>query len=179
MNKMVVKVIAKNEQFELILNQNEDGTWSNTMPSVAFGEYYVDIYAWDKAGNLGFKSKALFIVDTSGIHIELFIKGYCCFIKKGDVLMKCLNKIKFDLGEVRTIELEVRSCKEEEFVIRSANIEILRFDDVVMSITPAIDEHEIKFTLDTSSLEKALYKIKCTYVVGDDTLIKIYNLEVV
>ena len=43
---MVNRVIAKNPQFEVILELDEnDGLWKGSMPSVAIGEYYVDIYA--------------------------------------------------------------------------------------------------------------------------------------
>lgn len=79
---MVNRVIAKNPQFEVILELDEnDGLWKGSMPSVAIGEYYVDIYAWDLAGNQAYMSKALFVVDTSGIHMMPLVSNFYCRIK--------------------------------------------------------------------------------------------------
>lgn len=79
---MVNRVIAKNPQFEVILELDQtDGLWKGSMPSIAMGEYYVDIYAWDLAGNQAYMSKALFVVDTNGIHIMHLISNFYCRIK--------------------------------------------------------------------------------------------------
>lgn len=79
---MIGKVVAKNPEFELILEFDEtDGQWKCSIPSSAIGEYYVDIYAWDFAGNLAYMSKALFVVDTSGIHMMPLVSNFYCRIK--------------------------------------------------------------------------------------------------
>lgn len=61
--KMVEKVIGKSNELELIFEKCEDGSWKIAVPRNVFGQYYLDIYAIDQAGNQTFVAKALFEVD--------------------------------------------------------------------------------------------------------------------
>ena len=62
---MVEKVIGKNPNFEIIFYFIEGQRWEAELPPNLSGEYYIDLYAYDKAGNVGYMSKALFEVDTA------------------------------------------------------------------------------------------------------------------
>ena len=65
------------------MNVREDGKWRTAIPSNLDGEYYVELYAEDEAGNVGFLCKSLFIVFGHTLSIKILDNGY-----KGD-LMDC------------------------------------------------------------------------------------------
>ena len=93
--------------------------------------------------------------------------------------MQCsVDKLKFYKGEIRKVTLEVKSCLDEEFSILKANVEIKQYSTVALEITPTISEHDIIFTIDTTKLEKAKYKVYCEYMIADETLIDVLDLEV-
>lgn len=93
---MVDRVLAKNPNFEIIFEQITDEEWRGDIPSNLLGEYYIDLYAYDKAGNMAFMSKALFTVDVNNICIHLlkndfdvsisFADDYECDVKE---VLKC------------------------------------------------------------------------------------------
>lgn len=68
---MVERVIGRNPNFEIIFEKQENESWVATVPSNLLGEYYIDLYAYDMAGNVAYMSKALFTVDVNSIHIHL------------------------------------------------------------------------------------------------------------
>lgn len=93
--------------------------------------------------------------------------------------MQCeFDKIKLHRGEIRKLTLEVKSCKDEAFSILKAEINIKQYQEVLLEITPTVEEHDIFFTLDTSNLEPGKYDIECQYVIADEVLIDIFELEV-
>lgn len=96
---MVEKVIGKNPNFEIIFYCIEGQRWEAELPPNLSGEYYIDLYAYDKAGNVGYMSKALFEVDTTNLcwHIKIidydvtvrFKNDYKCMIRE---VMPCAVK---------------------------------------------------------------------------------------
>lgn len=60
---MVDKVIGKSSDLELVFEKCEDDKWKIVVPRNVFGQYYLDVYAIDQAGNQTFIAKALFEVD--------------------------------------------------------------------------------------------------------------------
>lgn len=74
---MIDRVIGKNDHFEVIFTHNQEkDNWEATLPPNILGEYYIDLYAFDKAGNVGYMAKALFTVDTSNLCVHLLETKY-------------------------------------------------------------------------------------------------------
>lgn len=73
---MIERVIGKNEKFEIIFELKENDRWEAVLPPDLSGEYYIDLYAYDKAGNVGYMSKALFTVDINNLCIHLLKTDY-------------------------------------------------------------------------------------------------------
>lgn len=82
---MVKRVYGKANNFDVTFERQEDGKWRTAIPSNLDGEYYVELYAEDEAGNVGFLCKSLFIVFGHTLSIKILDNGY-----KGD-LMDCTD----------------------------------------------------------------------------------------
>ena len=72
----VERVIGKTDSFEVIFDRLNDNSWTVNVPSNIIGEYVMDLYAYDEAGNLGFLATAMFTVDTSNLCFHLSIIKY-------------------------------------------------------------------------------------------------------
>lgn len=88
----VDRVIGKTDSFEIIFDKIDNDKWTVDVPSYVVGEYIMDLYAYDDAGNLGFMATAMFTVDTTNLcfHIEIlnytadicFANEYFCSVKE-------------------------------------------------------------------------------------------------
>ena len=67
----VERLIGKTDSFEVIFDRLKDNSWTVNVPSNIIGEYVMDLYAYDEAGNLGFFSNC----DVYGL-----IHQICAFI---------------------------------------------------------------------------------------------------
>lgn len=81
---MIDRVLAKNPKFEIIFDFIGEDKWKGDIPSNLLGEYYIDLYAYDKAGNVAYMSKALFTVDVNNICIHLIKNDYDVSISFAD-----------------------------------------------------------------------------------------------
>lgn len=88
----VARVIGKTDSFEVIFSKTDNDKWTVDVPSNIIGEYIMDLYAYDDAGNLGYMATAMFTVDTTNLcfHIEIFsynadicfASDYLCSVKE-------------------------------------------------------------------------------------------------
>ncbi len=95
----VERVIGKTDSFEVIFDRLNDNNWTVNVPSNIIGEYVMDLYAYDEAGNLGFLATAMFTVDTSNLcfHLSIikyrseiyFESDYICTVKE---VLPCVMK---------------------------------------------------------------------------------------
>lgn len=69
-------VIGKTDSFEIIFDKIDNDKWTVNVPSNVVGEYIMDLYAYDDAGNLGFMATAMFTVDTTNLCFHLAILKY-------------------------------------------------------------------------------------------------------
>lgn len=70
----VARVIGKTDTFEVIFDKIDNDNWTVDVPSNIIGEYIMDLYAYDEAGNIGFMATAMFTVDTTNLcfHVKIF-----------------------------------------------------------------------------------------------------------
>lgn len=59
---MVDRVIGRANDFDLIFKEVEDGCWQAATPPNVYGEYPVELWAWDTAGNMSYMATMLYIV---------------------------------------------------------------------------------------------------------------------
>ena len=95
----VERLIGKTDSFEVIFDRLNDNSWTVNVPSNIIGEYVMDLYAYDEAGNLGFLATAMFTVDTSNLCLHLsiikyrseicFESDYICTVKE---VLPCVMK---------------------------------------------------------------------------------------
>lgn len=73
---MVVKVIGKTDTFTVIFDRIDEKRWNALVPANVAGEYIMDLFAYDDAGNVGYMATAMFTVDTSNLCFHLEIINY-------------------------------------------------------------------------------------------------------
>ena len=64
---MVVRVYGSANGVDITFTPIGDDHWECTVPKVPSGEYVVDLYAEDEAGNIGYAATMLFIVNAKHI----------------------------------------------------------------------------------------------------------------
>lgn len=69
---MVVRVYGSSNGVSIVFTPLGDDRWNCAVPSAPGGEYVIDLYAEDEAGNIGYTATILFIVDAK--HLTFKIK---------------------------------------------------------------------------------------------------------
>lgn len=118
---MVKRVYGKCDSKDIIFFFNsESGLWETTIPRDADGEYIVEIYAEDEAGNTSFFAKMLFTVSIKGLCLSARIVEIGADYSISDVealfnLPKYRTSIReyhFDMiTKMRTYNAEVVRCE--------------------------------------------------------------------
>lgn len=73
---MVVKVIGKADKFELVFEKTGENRWETIVPPDTWGEYVLEIYAHDDAGNVSYITKMLYLVSKHTMQAILIPFGY-------------------------------------------------------------------------------------------------------
>lgn len=68
---MVVRVYGSANGVDITFTPIGDDRWECAVPRVPSGEYVVDLYAEDEAGNIGYAATMLFIVNAKHIITEV------------------------------------------------------------------------------------------------------------
>lgn len=68
---MVVRVYGSANGVDITFTPIGDDRWECTVPKVPSGEYVVDLYAEDEAGNIGYAATMLFIVNAKHIITDI------------------------------------------------------------------------------------------------------------
>lgn len=83
---MVTRVYGSSNGVEIVFTPLGDDRWNCAVPSVPSGEYIIELYAEDDAGNIGYTATILFVVDAK--HLTFKIK----FIKFSEnAKMRCFS----------------------------------------------------------------------------------------
>lgn len=72
---MVVKVYGSCEGASIVFTPMGDDLWECDVPISKSGQYVIDLYAEDDAGNIAYTATILFIVDTKHLTVKIkFLK---------------------------------------------------------------------------------------------------------
>lgn len=88
---MVSKVYARAPDLELVFYHTAKDKWETTCPRDIKGQYYMDLYAEDEAGNITFMATALFEVDPFSLcsRITLLEDDQCFIVSQSDIDFVC------------------------------------------------------------------------------------------
>lgn len=92
---MVMRVWGSVNGQEIVFVPRENDIWTCQVPPVEDGEYIVDLYAVDEAGNQAYTATILFTVDSK--HLIFTVK--------------VLKIAKQAVGRMRDFELVVKKCE--------------------------------------------------------------------
>lgn len=87
-------------------------------------------------------------------------------------------QVVFDMGEVRHIRIRVKNTDGEPFQITTAEYEITNKDtkEKIQSGQAMIIEHDMDVVFAPPA--RGDYKLKYTYIIGDETLVDIVEVSV-
>lgn len=88
---MISKVYARAPDLELVFYHIGENKWETMCPRNIKGQYYMDLYAEDTAGNVTFMAAALFEVDPFSLcsKITLLEDDQCFVILQNDIDFIC------------------------------------------------------------------------------------------
>ena len=89
-----------------------------------------------------------------------------------------MQKIMFDVGERRHVQLRIPAAQDAPFRIKSASWELVRGNTLEVSGQCEIDEHIIDAYIEAPP-SKTTYILRVTYEINDETLVEQLELAVV
>lgn len=89
-----------------------------------------------------------------------------------------MQKIMFDVGERRHVQLRIHAAQDAPFRIKSASWELVRGNTLEVSGQCEIDEHIIDAYIEAPP-SKTTYILRVTYEINDETLVEQLELAVV
>lgn len=73
---MVREVIGKADNFVIVFSPAANGRWETSIPSNTAGEYILELWVRDEAGNESYLTKALYVIDPSTLCAHLIFTEY-------------------------------------------------------------------------------------------------------
>ena len=86
---MVQRVFGRANELEVIFEHQEGDWWMITVPRNMEGEYTIDVYAEDDAGNISHICKALFAISGHELRMSIPDTGYRLEVKEGGYNIGC------------------------------------------------------------------------------------------
>lgn len=102
---MVDRVIGKADDFELIFDRTEGGHWQPVAPSNLYGDYPVEIWAYDTAGNISYLATMLYIISKKTLRGYLIPYEYIGTISSDELIAK------LDTCELKAVLKELDTLK--------------------------------------------------------------------
>lgn len=88
-----------------------------------------------------------------------------------------MQKIMFDVGERRHVQLRIHAAQEAPFRIKSASWELVRGNVLEVSGECEINDHIIDAYIEAPP-DRTTYTLRVTYVINDETLVEQLGLVV-
>lgn len=109
---MVKKVIGKANDFELIFVYKEGDCWEAVTPPNIYGEYPVELWAYDSAGNVSYMATMLYIVSEHTLQAYLIPIEYAGILDSKE-LISSLDQYGLEavLAELKILQGGVGDCK--------------------------------------------------------------------
>lgn len=86
---MVRRVFGKGNGVDIVFEYQGGERWRAIVPANLEGEYIVDVYAEDEAGNVSYKCKTLFAICGHELRAYVLDSGYQAEVKEGGYNVGC------------------------------------------------------------------------------------------
>lgn len=115
---MVKKVIGKANDFELIFELKEGDCWEAVTPPNIYGEYPVELWAYDTAGNVSYMATMLYIVSEHTLQAYLIPIEYAGILDSQE-LIALLDQYGLEavLAELKILQGGVDHWKESTLIL--------------------------------------------------------------
>lgn len=91
----IINVWGMCDGIGIIFEENSAGTWECDVPAdFDDGEYVVELYAKDLAGNVAYMTARLFIFDSTNITLELIEDDFTITMLPDDVTISCVDDVR-------------------------------------------------------------------------------------
>lgn len=107
---MVAGVYGKANGTEITFSRKEGGTWEAQVPWTEDGEYAVELYAYDDAGNIGYACTMLFVISGHELQGYVVPRGFSGTGDSNDY--KGLPGLQEFLGNIQSTSFEGKVEKE-------------------------------------------------------------------
>lgn len=85
---MVDRVIGIADEFELIFERAEGDCWTAVTPANVFGEYVMEIWAYDTAGNASYMATMLYMVSKHTMQSYLIPFEYAGIVDHSELITR-------------------------------------------------------------------------------------------
>lgn len=72
----VAKMTGQIDGVAIVFYQTESGEWAAVVPPDLYGEFVVEVTAWDEAGNTAYSTAMLFVIDTRDLSYRVIPLSY-------------------------------------------------------------------------------------------------------
>lgn len=103
---MIQRVIGKANDFELVL-EKDGNEWKTLIPANLSGEYAIELWAYDTAGNKSYLASAVFIIDAATLCAHIILQDYCAEVIDTEFKSEILQ-------EDYLVEILLPICRERE-----------------------------------------------------------------
>ena len=107
---MVVRVYGSANGVDITFTPIGDDRWECAVPKIPSGEYVVDLYAEDEAGNIGYAATILFIVNAK--HIVTKIEWLKIAANSNITLFQAFGKTYTHRIHMQNFKMEVTRCEK-------------------------------------------------------------------
>ncbi|MCH1973533.1 Ig-like domain repeat protein [Muricomes sp. OA1] len=115
---MVDRVIGKANDFELIFVHKEGDCWEAVTPPNVYGEYPVELWAYDTAGNVSYMATMLYIVSEHTLQAYLIPIEYAGILDSQE-LIALLDQYGLEavLAELKILQGGVDHWRESTLIL--------------------------------------------------------------
>ena len=94
---MVVKLTGIINGSTVVFERNSGDVWEATIPKNLNGQYVVELYAYDEAGNIGYAAKYIITIDLEALCVKFepypyytrpYLSNYYCILKNESRCLK-------------------------------------------------------------------------------------------
>ena len=190
---MIKRVFGKIDGVTVEFQHAEGDFYKINFPlKINSGNYIVDVYAEDQAGNKSFCSKLLCVIDPEGAcihcekyenHLEVMQTDTLLELTKITTILEYIppqrcerrrhsNMVEFIKGEDKHVKFRVHSAKKENMIVESATFVFTRYGEIEKEGVCGIENDGWNCNIDIKldPKEKGTYCLEITYIIADEIL---------
>ena len=128
---MVKSLVGMVSGDQIVFHPDGEG-WKAEIPANIYGEFVIELFAEDDAGNSSYYNTILFVAKLNGIYVQILNenfseKGLTRFLvmqKESNYQIRKEGTMRFMLGEEKYVDIRIISKENKEFTILEAKYEL-------------------------------------------------------